>query len=455
MERAELFLKLSDVGDSLDRALRHGTSEVNIPVGLPTAIKPEVPSLAQEFLKAAASECEAIVRNEPDNARASATLVVLGHRRKLASVQGFYKDLSQSKNLQAKTYLIGLNSAYGLQGGPKTDAQVDQVFLENHLPSGWCCDHAILDWQARTGQRVSCKATEEKIERQSLAFLIDLALLIAFGSLAFFSGLLILLWQLFHLGRQFTPDRELPLVMAAADYGWLNIYKVFVFWLLTQVLIGWLSAKFLRAHLANDQALVTAFSTMGLYSTANLPVVFYLYWFALRPCQIPLLEGIKVRLKIGGLGPVRMIGCGVIAWCACFPLVSVAYAIAVNYLGSHGSTNPVVNQLKEVAQAQDPIAVSIFYLTIAVIAPICEESLFRGFLYPALRRGMKAPTAIIASAATFALAHLDLGAALPLFALGCVFAFAVEKTKSIVPSIVAHGLWNAGSFTLVLLLFGN
>ena len=68
---------------------------------------------------------------------------------------------------------------------------------------------------------------------------------------------------------------------------------------------------------------------------------------------------------------------------------------------------------------------------------------------------MNVPMAMLLSAAAFSLAHLDIGAILPLFALGCVFAFVVEKTKSIVPSIIAHGLWNSGTFTLVLLLFSG
>jgi membrane protease YdiL (CAAX protease family) len=245
----------------------------------------------------------------------------------------------------------------------------------------------------------------------------------------------------------------MSLVLAPANYGWLQVYKVFVLWLLTQIIVGTIAKPYMPG--ANSSVLAVALFVMVSYTISNAAGLFYVYWFGLRPHQIKFLDGIKLRLRVGKTGPVGMIFTGIGTWLACLPVVLVAYLIASRYLGSHGSSNPVVARIRDAAHAQDPFAIIIFYLTIGVIAPICEEALFRGFLYPSLRRVMNVPLAMLLSASLFSLAHLDVGAMLPLFALGCVFAFVVEKTKSIVPSIVAHGLWNSGTFTLVLVLFSG
>ncbi|MBK7837445.1 MAG: CPBP family intramembrane metalloprotease [Candidatus Obscuribacter sp.] len=38
--------------------------------------------------------------------------------------------------------------------------------------------------------------------------------------------------------------------------------------------------------------------------------------------------------------------------------------------------------------------------------------------------------------------------------LGFVFAFTLERQRSIVPCIIAHALWNSSTFLIILLLFG-
>jgi len=60
---------------------------------------------------------------------------------------------------------------------------------------------------------------------------------------------------------------------------------------------------------------------------------------------------------------------------------------------------------------------------------------------------------MLVSAVLFAGVHLDAGGFLPLLTLGMLFAFTLERTRSILPCMVAHGLWNSGTFTMVLLVF--
>jgi uncharacterized protein len=78
----------------------------------------------------------------------------------------------------------------------------------------------------------------------------------------------------------------------------------------------------------------------------------------------------------------------------------------------------------------------------AVIAPISEETFFRGFLFAALRKDYPFWIAAGSSALVFAAGHMVPGAILPLWVLGFLFAWLRERTGSIWPSIAMHMLNN-------------
>ncbi len=80
----------------------------------------------------------------------------------------------------------------------------------------------------------------------------------------------------------------------------------------------------------------------------------------------------------------------------------------------------------------------ITYLSVALVAPIAEEILFRGLIFTRLKKGMHFSVAIIISSLLFALAHGDLIWMIPTFFLGASSAWIFEKTKSLLPSIALH-----------------
>ncbi len=78
-----------------------------------------------------------------------------------------------------------------------------------------------------------------------------------------------------------------------------------------------------------------------------------------------------------------------------------------------------------------------------VAAPIVEETMFRGLLYPALRERWGAPGAIALSAAIFAIVHPTMpGGFLPLWTIGSSLALAYQRRGSLVAGIVMHGIQN-------------
>ena len=81
-------------------------------------------------------------------------------------------------------------------------------------------------------------------------------------------------------------------------------------------------------------------------------------------------------------------------------------------------------------------------LVLCLIVPVAEEIFFRGLVYRGLRARWGLLTAALASAAFFGVVHLEVVHFLPIFALGVVVAYTLERTGSLVPAIVIHSLNN-------------
>lgn len=77
-----------------------------------------------------------------------------------------------------------------------------------------------------------------------------------------------------------------------------------------------------------------------------------------------------------------------------------------------------------------------------VIAPIKEEIVFRGLIYPPLRQALGKGKGILLTGMFFATLHFELVRFLPIFIGGVVLTWLYERSSSIWPSIVAHGTWN-------------
>jgi membrane protease YdiL (CAAX protease family) len=95
------------------------------------------------------------------------------------------------------------------------------------------------------------------------------------------------------------------------------------------------------------------------------------------------------------------------------------------------------------------------YLTVAIplvclVAPLSEETIFRGFLYGWLRRRLTVLPAVVISAIVFSAAHVVLVLALPLFAVGVILALLYEYSDSLLPGAIVHGLFNLVGILAIL-----
>ncbi|MFQ3630094.1 lysostaphin resistance A-like protein [Roseiflexus sp.] len=109
---------------------------------------------------------------------------------------------------------------------------------------------------------------------------------------------------------------------------------------------------------------------------------------------------------------------------------------------------------------------ALFFIGAAVLAPIGEEVLFRGYLFGSLRRlaGDSRTGIMIAygvSAMVFALSHSLaateglVGLLVPSFLIGLVFAWGFDRSGSLIPAIVAHAINNGVALAALLMCINN
>lgn len=101
--------------------------------------------------------------------------------------------------------------------------------------------------------------------------------------------------------------------------------------------------------------------------------------------------------------------------------------------------------VKLLQESNDPVVLGLMVFAAVIAAPVCEEVVFRGYLYPVLKKFGGVLPAALSSSLVFAAAHGNLTALLPLFVFGGVLIFLYEKTGSIWTPIAAHFCFNGAT----------
>jgi len=87
-----------------------------------------------------------------------------------------------------------------------------------------------------------------------------------------------------------------------------------------------------------------------------------------------------------------------------------------------------------------------------VLAPILEETVFRGFLLTSLTRVMPTWAAIFTSSLFFGLAHLSARDLPVLITLGALLGVSYVRSRNLLTPMLIHGAWNSSILTLLFAL---
>ncbi len=366
------------------------------------------------------------------------------------------KVLKELKEEKAQQLYELLNSVYVTHKIPADQVEKYEKIAKKQIPPGWYQQVVDVQMMRSAGQDKEFNKRVEEFQSHYQWYVIKLLLFMVFAAVAGLVGLIVIVVELFSMKRTPTSEEEHSLIAAPEGWNWQAVYGVFVGWLALEFAMGPVLHLFTDnfSKVATDfNSITVALMTGAVYLVQTLPALLFVWLFAYRPAGVPFLEGIKLRMKVGKNGLFRLIFAGILTWFAAVPIIMVSTFLATK-LGSQGSTNPIVLTVLAAAKDGNPFGSFLFFIVIGILPALCEETLFRGFLYTTLRRTRGAFIAIVFSAALFSLVHMDLGGAIQLFGLGFLFAYVFERTKSLLPSMIAHCMWNSATFAMALTAFG-
>jgi membrane protease YdiL (CAAX protease family) len=169
----------------------------------------------------------------------------------------------------------------------------------------------------------------------------------------------------------------------------------------------------------------------------------------MKPSKANLIDVLKLRMKRSELS-VRFKQAMVAYAITCF-FVTTIVLIQANCFGLMETSNRIVLDIEMLTVDRDIFALALYGVMTVILAPLLEEIFFRGLIYRWLRGLFDVVPSCIISAALFALCHFDPMQLPFLLTAGVVFAMTYEKTKSLVPSMIAHALSNLTFFVGVFL----
>lgn len=141
-----------------------------------------------------------------------------------------------------------------------------------------------------------------------------------------------------------------------------------------------------------------------------------------------------------GPAPLRIALLAVAAGLALQIPLTEAQNLAEMLLPVSAEQKKLLHDLMDPSGARQTLSV---LLALVVVAPCCEEALFRGLILPGLARRYGAEQALLSSALLFGLAHCRLPAAvLPAAIAGLALGLVRLRTGSLLPAVLLHASVN-------------
>jgi membrane protease YdiL (CAAX protease family) len=98
---------------------------------------------------------------------------------------------------------------------------------------------------------------------------------------------------------------------------------------------------------------------------------------------------------------------------------------------------------------EDPLGIAMLVIIAVVVAPIVEETVYRGMLFPSLRERFGRRWGVVLSSVVFGVAHLSfVWLLVPTAFIGAMLALLFEWTRSLRAPIVAHAVFNGSALAI-------
>jgi membrane protease YdiL (CAAX protease family) len=169
-------------------------------------------------------------------------------------------------------------------------------------------------------------------------------------------------------------------------------------------------------------------------------------------------EGFGLRAEGAG----RAIGFAVLGFLVALPVaLGLQHLSALGMEGLHQQLvshdiqtvdlQPQPQQLVQTLQQTESSQQRIFFGLVAILfAPVVEEIIFRGVLYPAIKQRGRPHLALWGTSLLFALIHANMATFIPLAFLALILVFLYERTGNLLAPILTHSLFNTANYLALI-----
>lgn len=181
---------------------------------------------------------------------------------------------------------------------------------------------------------------------------------------------------------------------------------------------------------------VTSFTSINLLAFVAAPVLFMTLLLNTRPRD-------SLALRVPTWRELML--AAVLAVLLMPPLAAVAvtvFSLNPNLTKLLEDRQPLMQSLRTLIDGQE-VDMLPYFLAFALVPAVCEEVAFRGYLLTGLLKRFRPRTAVLLSSFMFAIFHMNVFQFLPTFFLGVVLGLLTLRSKSLVPAMFFHLLYNA------------
>ena len=322
-------------------------------------------------------------------------------------------------------------AAYGTEVPPTDELRVALGAVRQELPPGWFGDRLAAQLASRLGDTAAEAESERAIDARGISMLWRLRGILIGETFLVGLGLLALAGWLAGWGGRAARVAAAPIPPRWTAWEGTGLFARGALGLVG-VALAW--------QVLPD----TAWSIFLVSVLQTVPLGYYLFWYCGRSgTTLGATFGLSVPR------PSRP----TLAW-ATLGLIGVS-TLADVLIDTAGTWLGVATHWTDGFQERlvwgGPGDVVADVVDSCVFAPVLEELLFRGVLYGTLRLRLGPVPATLASATLFALAHgYGVVGFVSVFASGALWAIAYERTRSLLPGMLAHAASNVQATAIVL-----
>lgn len=244
-----------------------------------------------------------------------------------------------------------------------------------------------------------------------------------------------------------SPQKESNLL----DKWWK--LAIFVVLILAWTFVALIGSEFLISFLAYKilprEWLSSTVANAGFSLISYVIAALLILWL---PTKIPkireFLKSTKERLGLRGLPTWTDIGLSVVGYIVTIIIAAIVTAIFSNFPWFNA------NEAQELGYSfyMQGWERGLAFLELAVLAPIMEELIFRGWLYGNLRIRVPKWLAILLVSTLFGLVHMQWNVGITVFIMSTISCSLREITGSIYAGTLMHIINNTVAFTLIYVI---